>query len=126
MSDPEHAITLLKELARLGIQISVDDFGTGYSSLAYLKRLPIHTLKIDRTFVRDMVENDQDRIIVRSTIGLAQNLGLKVIAEGVEDEGSLNQLAGMGCDQAQGYHICKPLPWDSVAEWIEYHQSWKH
>jgi EAL domain-containing protein (putative c-di-GMP-specific phosphodiesterase class I) len=83
-------------------------------------------LKIDRTFVKDMVENEQDRIIVQSTIGLAQNLGLRVIAEGVEDEDSLQHLNEMACDQAQGYHICRPLPWDKLAEWIEYHESWKH
>ena len=126
MKDPEHAITILTQLSDIGIQLSVDDFGTGYSSLAYLKRLPINTLKIDRTFVKDMVENEQDRIIVQSTIGLAQNLGLRVIAEGVEDEESLSHLRDMSCNQAQGYHICRPLPWDKLAEWIEYHESWKH
>jgi diguanylate cyclase (GGDEF)-like protein/PAS domain S-box-containing protein len=126
MKDPEHAITILSQLSEIGIQLSVDDFGTGYSSLSYLKRLPINALKIDRTFVKDMVENEQDRIIVQSTIGLAQNLGLRVIAEGVEDEDSLQHLNEMACDQAQGYHICRPLPWDKLAEWIEYHESWKH
>jgi diguanylate cyclase (GGDEF)-like protein/PAS domain S-box-containing protein len=125
MQDPEHAISLLSEISDLGVQLSVDDFGTGYSSLAYLKRLPINALKIDRTFVKDMVDNEQDSIIVRSTVGLAQNLGLKVIAEGVEEEKSLILLSGMGCDQAQGYYICKPMPWDKIDEWIEFHQSWK-
>jgi diguanylate cyclase (GGDEF)-like protein len=118
MQDPEGSIDQLKEIAKLGIKLSIDDFGTGYSSLSYLKKLPIHTLKIDRSFVMEMIEDDQDQIIVRSTIGLAHNLGLKVVAEGVEDLPSIHILRQMGCDQLQGYYISKPRPWTELEEWL--------
>jgi diguanylate cyclase (GGDEF)-like protein len=108
--DPEAAVRILDEIAGLGVHLSIDDFGTGYSSLSYLRRLPLDALKIDRTFVQSLIDNEQDQIIVRSTIGLAQNLGLKVIAEGVEDAAALRHLAELGCDQAQGYLISRPLP----------------
>lgn len=110
MRDPEGAATLLHRMATLGVHISVDDFGTGYSSLAYLRRLPIDMLKIDRTFVMDMIRNEQDASIVRSTIGLAHSLNLKVVAEGVEDAATMTMLRQMGCDLAQGYYIGRPIP----------------
>ncbi len=119
MHDPQHASELLHQLAALGVSISIDDFGTGYSSLGYLRRLPIRSLKIDRTFVRDMLPNQQDAIIVHSTIGLAHNLGLQVVAEGVEDGETLAMLMNLGCDFAQGYHVCRPMPVDGLEDWLE-------
>ncbi len=110
MADPRRAATVLHLLAKLGITLAIDDFGTGYSSLAYLKKLPITSLKIDRSFVMDMEKNSQDRIIVKSTIDLAHNLGLSVVAEGVETQGQMDDLIGMGCDYLQGYFISKPIP----------------
>ncbi len=110
MTDPDRAMQVVNRLAELGMRLSVDDFGTGYSSLAYLKRLPLHALKIDRSFVRDMLHDEQDAIIVRSTVGLAHSLGLQVVAEGVEDPDTLAGLQRFGCDEAQGYVLSKPLP----------------
>ena len=118
MTDPAKARDVLTTMASHGIKFSVDDFGTGYSSLSYLKRLPIHTLKIDRTFISKIEEDEQDAIIVDSTIQLAHNLGLIVIAEGVENETSLTMLQGMDCDKAQGYHFCKPVPIDELMSWL--------
>jgi diguanylate cyclase (GGDEF)-like protein/PAS domain S-box-containing protein len=118
MHDPERAAHLLHEIAALGVKLSIDDFGTGYSSLGYLRRLPISELKIDRLFVKDMVNNAQDAVIVRSTIGLAHNLNLTVVAEGVEDSATLDMLRQMGCDQIQGYHISRPLAWDALEKWL--------
>ena len=112
MTDPDRAMQVVNRLAELGMRLSVDDFGTGYSSLAYLKRLPLHALKIDRSFVRDMLHDDQDAIIVRSTIGLAHSLGLQVVAEGVEDTATLARLREYGCDEAQGYVLSKPMAHD--------------
>ena len=110
MDDPELAAERLDRLAALGVRLAIDDYGTGYSSLGYLHRLPIHALKIDRLFVRDMFSNEHDTIIVRSTIALAHNLGLQVVAEGVEDGQTQMLLLGMGCDHIQGYHLARPLP----------------
>jgi diguanylate cyclase (GGDEF)-like protein len=110
MSDPAGAATTLRSLAQLGVRLSIDDFGTGYSSLSHLNRLPIHALKIDRSFVRSMANNPQDAVIVQSTIGLAHNLKLQVVAEGVEDIEALTLLQYSGCDLAQGYYIGRPLP----------------
>lgn len=118
MSDPVRAMTVLERLHDLGVQLSIDDFGTGYSSLAYLKRLPVQTLKIDYSFVRHMLEDEQDEIIVNSTIHLAHNLGLKVVAEGVESEPLLEKLQAMGCDKAQGYFISRPMPEAQSADWL--------
>jgi EAL domain-containing protein (putative c-di-GMP-specific phosphodiesterase class I) len=118
MTDPARALRILDQLHELGVLLSIDDFGTGYSSLAYLKRLPVHTLKIDNSFVRNMLEDRQDEIIVHSTINLAHNLGLKVVAEGVENEALLDSLNQMGCDEAQGYFIGRPMPILNVNEWL--------
>lgn len=119
MQDPDGAVLLLNRISELGVKLSIDDFGTGYSSLSYLRRLPIDALKIDREFVDDMLNNEQDSIIVRSTIALAHNLNLKVIAEGVEDESTLTELHKMGCDIAQGYHISRPSTWHEIQAWLE-------
>jgi diguanylate cyclase (GGDEF)-like protein len=118
MSDPDGAIDILTRLSDLGVRLSIDDFGTGYSSLANLKRLPINELKIDRSFVTPMLQDESDLIIVRSTINLGHDLGLEVIAEGVEDEPTLERLALFGCDLAQGYHLSRPLPPDVFADWL--------
>lgn len=118
MTDPNRAMRVLDQLHELGVLLSIDDFGTGYSSLAYLKRLPVQTLKIDFSFVRNMLEDKQDELIVNSTIHLAHNMGLKVVAEGVENQALLLKLGDMGCDEAQGYHIGRPMPADKADEWI--------
>jgi diguanylate cyclase (GGDEF)-like protein/PAS domain S-box-containing protein len=123
MHDPDGAVELLNRISRLGVKLSIDDFGTGYSSLSYLRRLPIDALKIDREFVTDMLSNEQDAIIVRPTIALAHNLNLKVIAEGIEDEPTLQSLSHMACDTAQGYYISKPLDWNDMARWLEENEN---
>ncbi len=115
MSDPDCALGVLHELAGMGIELAIDDFGTGYSSLAYLRRMPVAELKIDRSFVLNMDTNPGDQIIVRSTIDLAQNLGLRVLAEGVETRESRDELRRLGCDGAQGYFFSRPVPAERVA-----------
>lgn len=113
MRDPEHSLKVLQGLRDIGISLSVDDFGTGYSSLAHLKRLPVQELKIDQSFIRNLDEASEDAVIVRSTIELSHSLGLKVVAEGVEYQHSLDLLARWHCDTAQGYLISRPM--DAVA-----------
>ena len=110
MQDPEHAKKLLQNLDSLGFRISIDDFGTGYSSLGYLKQLPLDELKIDKSFVLNMSHDENDASIVRATVGLAHDLGLEVVAEGVEDQGAQNELYRLGCEYIQGYHIGRPMP----------------
>jgi diguanylate cyclase (GGDEF)-like protein len=123
MADPEKSIEMLNELTSLGVKISVDDFGTGFSSLAYLKRLPVSELKIDRSFVRDMVEDVNDAVIVQSTIDLGHNLGLDVVAEGVEDLASLEKLKAMNCDICQGYYFSRPLGFDDLCQWLDHQKT---
>ena len=118
MSDPDRALTTVTRLSDLGVRLSVDDFGTGYSSLANLRQLPINELKIDRSFVIPMLQDDRDLIIVRSAINLGHDLGLRIVAEGVEDERTLMRLALLGADMAQGYHLSKPLPPQAFIEWL--------
>jgi EAL domain-containing protein (putative c-di-GMP-specific phosphodiesterase class I) len=118
MSDPDRALAIVSRLSDLGVRLSVDDYGTGYSSLANLRRLPIDELKIDRSFVTPMLKDESDLIIVRSTINLAHDLGLKIIAEGVEDEPTLEHLSMLGCDLAQGFHLSRPLAADAFADWV--------
>ncbi len=115
MADPTRAAGVLRELAALGVAVAVDDYGTGYTSLAYLRSLPIGTLKIDRSFVTDMLVNEGNAVIVRSTIELAHNLGLKVVAEGVEDVATCETLVALGCHVAQGYYLSRPLPAADIA-----------
>ncbi|GAB4352726.1 MAG: hypothetical protein Kow006_17480 [Gammaproteobacteria bacterium] len=124
MGNPELALEQAGKLAALGIRLSVDDFGTGYSSLSYLKQLQPETLKIDRSFVRDMLSNETDLVIVRSTIVLAHGLGMAVVAEGIETQESMVYLIGLNCDQAQGYHIGKPLAEEEFLAWLE-RASWR-
>jgi diguanylate cyclase (GGDEF)-like protein len=122
--DPDRAMKTLTRLHEMGVWISIDDFGTGYSSLAHLKRLPVDQIKIDRSFVMDMTENVDNAFIVRSIIDLSHNLGLKVVAEGVENQETLDMLAAMDCDMAQGYHLSKPLPTLEMTVWFTRPKLW--
>ena len=118
MDDPSRALHTLTRLHALGVKLSVDDYGTGYSSLAYLKKLPVDEMKIDQAFVRNMVVDSDDLVIVRSTIELGHNLGLKVVAEGVEDKPTLDKLRQLGCDLAQGYYMSRPLSSEQLEVWV--------
>ena len=110
---------ILKEFHERGFGVSIDDFGTGYSSLAYLKNLPADEIKIDRSFVMNMANDKKDETIVKAAVDLAHTLGLKIVAEGVEDEKTLDLLTYMGCDYAQGYYIAKPMPSVELHTWIK-------
>jgi len=118
MADPARALASLTALQQSGISLSIDDFGTGYSSMSYLKRLPVDELKIDRSFIVDMLGNDGDNVLVRSSIDLGHNLGLTVVAEGVEDQATVTALAGLGCDVLQGYHLAPPMTATATTEWM--------
>jgi EAL domain-containing protein (putative c-di-GMP-specific phosphodiesterase class I) len=118
MSDPRRALSVLGRLRSMGVKLAVDDFGTGYSSLAYLKDLPVNTLKIDKSFVLEMEESPDDAAIVHSTVDLARNLGLDVVAEGVENERVWRRLADYGCTLAQGYFLSKPLAAPEFTGWL--------
>ena len=117
MDDPQRAEAMLNRLSEQGFKLSIDDFGTGYSSLAYLKRLPVDELKIDKSFVMSMQTDQDDAMIVRSTIDLAHNLGLTVVAEGVENAAILESLRTLACDEAQGYHIARPMQVADFLAW---------
>jgi diguanylate cyclase (GGDEF)-like protein len=123
MDDPNHAIETLDRLHALGIRLSIDDFGTGYSSLSYLKRMPVDELKIDKSFVMGMSQHKDDETIVRSTIDLGHNMGLKVVAEGVENEEMLERLRALRCDLVQGYHLSRPLPPAKLEAWLDAWQT---
>ena len=118
VADPMRARTILNRLSEMGVVLAVDDYGTGYSSLGYLKRLPIDEMKIDRSFVMQMADDRNDAAIVRSTVELGRNLGLKVVAEGVETAAAWAHLKALGCDFAQGYYLSKPIPAEEVAALI--------
>ncbi len=118
IEDPARALEVMTALSRLGVRISIDDFGTGYSSLNYLKELPATELKIDKSFVIGMDEDEGDAVIVRSTVDLAHNLGLRAAAEGVESEEIWRRLRDLGCDTVQGYYFTRPLPGSALTEWI--------
>jgi EAL domain-containing protein (putative c-di-GMP-specific phosphodiesterase class I) len=119
MADPGRAIAVLARLRALGLHVALDDFGTGYASLAYLADLPVDTLKIDRAFVQALVARPRQAAIVRSTIELAHNLGLQVVAEGVEDAPTWRALAELGCDQAQGFLMGRPMSAEALAGWLD-------
>lgn len=119
MTDPERTLEIIQRLHGMGYKLSIDDFGTGYSSLAYLKKMPLTELKIDKSFVGDVLESESDAVIVNATINLAHNLGLQITAEGVENRAILEKLADYQCDIAQGYLYSEPLPADAFASWLE-------
>ncbi len=119
MSHVESSLDALRRLREIGVRLALDDFGTGYSSLAYLKKLPVDELKIDRIFVADMLSNDEDRCIVQAVIDLARNFELTVVSEGPEDEATLDALSLMGCAQAQGYVVGRPMPAKAIIGWLE-------
>jgi len=123
MLDPVRVWATLEHLRELGVRLAVDDYGVGHSSLRYLQQLPVDELKIDASFIRHMATNASDLTIVRSTVELAHGLALHVVAEGVEDAATLEQLASIGCDQAQGYLLSRPQPAWALAEWLHHHAT---
>jgi EAL domain-containing protein (putative c-di-GMP-specific phosphodiesterase class I) len=118
MADPERTLPILRRLAEQGVRISIDDFGTGYSSFAYLRQLPVHEVKIDKSFVREIAENPGETAIVRAIVTLAESLGLDTVAEGVEDANTVRALTALGCTRLQGYHISRPQPAADVHAWL--------
>ncbi|WP_242560391.1 EAL domain-containing protein [Pandoraea capi] len=123
MDDPEQALITMERLHRMGIRIAIDDFGTGYSSLSYLKRMPVEEIKIDRSFVKGMAHEQNDALIVRSTIALGHSMGIRIVAEGIEDAVTLEKLRALGCDFAQGYFLSKPLPEAELEDWARAWQA---
>jgi diguanylate cyclase (GGDEF)-like protein len=118
MADSGRSNAVLDSLSEIGVGLSIDDFGTGYSSLSHLKQVPIDEIKIDRSFVSAMNVNAHDRMIVRATVELGRNLGLRTVAEGVEDRETFDRLADLGCDEAQGYYIARPMPLEDFGRWL--------
>ena len=118
MADPERAAEVCNRLHGIGIELALDDFGAGYSSLAYLKRLPVGQIKIDKSFVLGMSQDADDDTIVKSTIDLGHNLGFTVVAEGVETLETSNRLTQLGCHLAQGFLVAKPMPGPHVIPWL--------
>ena len=118
MSDPRRARRVLERMREMGVSLAIDDFGTGYSSLVALKQMPVSTIKVDKSFVMSMEDNPDDAAIVRSTVGLGHNLGLQVVAEGVETPAAWRELKDMGADYAQGYYLSKPLPGEQFGRWL--------
>jgi diguanylate cyclase len=118
MGDRDQARRAITHLRAIGVRISIDDFGTGYSSLSYLRELPVHALKIDRSFITDLTDDPDSEAIVRSIIELARNLRLETVAEGVEDERVSERLVRLGCDYAQGFALARPMPADAMLRWL--------
>jgi EAL domain-containing protein (putative c-di-GMP-specific phosphodiesterase class I) len=128
MQDPEYAIRVLSRLRALGYGLSLDDFGTGFSSLSQLRRLPVSVLKIDKSFIQNMVKDRHDRVMVAAIIELAVHLDISVLAEGVETRDQLNLLDALGCNEIQGYLVSKPLPAEQfvnevLTNWNQYSRS---
>jgi EAL domain-containing protein (putative c-di-GMP-specific phosphodiesterase class I) len=123
VGDAARSIRELERLRRLGCRIAIDDFGTGYSSIAYLKRLPVDELKIDRSFVAELGENPKDEIIVRAIVDLGHRFGLDVTAEGVETEPAWALLSAIGCDAIQGYRLARPLTAEALNAWLSQHDT---
>jgi diguanylate cyclase (GGDEF)-like protein len=122
VADSGRSDTVLNGLSQVGVGLSIDDFGTGFSSLSYLKRLPIEEIKIDRSFVSHMMERVEDFTIVRATVELGRNLGLRVVAEGVQDRDTFDRLGDFGCDEAQGYYIARPLEPEDFWRWLSHRE----
>jgi EAL domain-containing protein (putative c-di-GMP-specific phosphodiesterase class I) len=125
LANVEENAAVLRKLGKLGVRLAVDDFGTGYSSLAYLKQLPIDSLKIDRTFVRDIETDPEDAAIIKAIIAMAHGLKLKVTAEGVESRGQLEALRKLGCDDYQGFLLSKPVHGEEFAARFLRHRQFK-
>jgi diguanylate cyclase (GGDEF)-like protein len=126
MADPERTLPILNRLAEIGARLSIDDFGTGYSSLAYLKQLPVSEVKVDRSFVAGLAVDHQDVAIVRAIVDLAGSLGMRVVAEGVENQPTMQRLAALGCDRVQGFLFSRPLPVDELLTWMDDHKAECH
>jgi EAL domain-containing protein (putative c-di-GMP-specific phosphodiesterase class I) len=126
MEDVEESTKALHSLRHLGVKLAVDDFGTGYSSMAYLKRFPLSSLKIDRSFIIDIADDSDDAAIVAATIALGHSLNLQVVAEGVESQQQLQMLKALGCDTIQGYYLHKPMPIDAIADFIKINANVQH
>jgi EAL domain-containing protein (putative c-di-GMP-specific phosphodiesterase class I) len=118
MAYPDTAVDILRRLRDMGVRLSVDDFGTGYSSMAYLKNLPVHELKIDRSFIKNLTRDRDDAVIVKSAKDLGHDLGLSVVAEGVEDAETMEALKSLGIDAAQGFYLGSPMPEEELRRWI--------
>jgi len=116
--DQKRVLKVARQLKALDVKLSIDDFGTGYSSIAYLREFPFHEIKIDRSFVGNMLQQEEDAAIIKSTIDMIHCIGGQVVAEGVEDEQTEERLVSMGCDYLQGYHVCHPLPPDELEQWF--------
>jgi EAL domain-containing protein (putative c-di-GMP-specific phosphodiesterase class I) len=123
MKDPDRSLGVLRSLDARGVRISIDDFGTGHSSLAYLDQLPAYEVKIDQSFVFRLEKNPDDSIIVRATVALAHDLGLRVVAEGVENDLARSVVREMGCDLYQGYGLARPMPASDVLGWLARHEA---
>ncbi|HEY4485921.1 MAG TPA: EAL domain-containing protein, partial [Nitrospiria bacterium] len=119
MANPMRAMQILHRFNTMDIPLSIDDFGTGYSSLGYLKKLPVQKIKIDKSFIMDRIENENDNVIVKAIINMGHSLGLEVVAEGLEDAATKDRLTALGCNSAQGYHLCHPLPADAMTRWLK-------
>lgn len=118
MTQPEQVTQTLQQLRAYGVVLAMDDFGTGYSSLSYLKQLPLHKVKIDQSFVRDVLSDDKDALFVQLVTDLAHRLSLTVVAEGVESAGQARALIASGCDKLQGFWLARPMPADQVEGWL--------
>jgi EAL domain-containing protein (putative c-di-GMP-specific phosphodiesterase class I) len=119
IQNTERAGKVLNEIKKMGVRLAIDDFGVGYSSLTHLKRFPIDTLKVDRSFIRDLPEDAEDKAITEAIIAMGRSLSLTVVAEGVETEEQQNFLRGLECDEMQGYHFSKPIAADAFAELLQ-------
>jgi EAL domain-containing protein (putative c-di-GMP-specific phosphodiesterase class I) len=123
MQNTERAVSILAAMKEMGIRLTMDDFGTGYSSLSYLKRFPISTIKIDRSFIGELLTDGGDAVIIRAIIAMAHHLQMKVVAEGVENADQLEFLRREGCDEVQGYHIARPMPAAEFGRWFRNRDS---
>jgi EAL domain-containing protein (putative c-di-GMP-specific phosphodiesterase class I) len=126
MNDPVRALAVLGRLRSMGIRLAIDDFGTGYSSFSHLRRLPVDEIKIDKSFVQYLATDESDLVLVRSIVDLGRNLGLRVVAEGVEDDVSWQELARLGCDVIQGYVLTPPLAPAELQRWLERYDERTH